>query len=71
MKINANCKLNEGCLVCEEEAKLANHDPSAINDPVPVPVPVLAPELGPEPEPEVPGPPVAPMLPVEVSIDDF
>lgn len=83
-KRNANCKPKVGCLVFEEspEAKSVNHDPSPINDPVPVPVllvpvPIPVPVSVPDPvlvlesEPEPAEPPVAPMLLVELSVDDF
>lgn len=73
MKSNANCKPKVGCLVRVEspEAKSANHDPSAFNDPAElVAAPLLSSPPEPEPEPESESesdPPVAPMLP----IDDF
>lgn len=67
MMKNANCNPNEGSVILDEPpaAKLANHDPSEINDP-PDPDSVLDPytypapgtDLDPDPDPD-PGPPVA------------
>jgi len=66
MHTTTTCNPNEGCLIFDEPpaAKLANHDPSAINEADP----------DPDPEPELdpcPDPPVIPGAVVGVSIDAF
>lgn len=72
MMHTTTCNPYEGCLIFDEPpaAKLANHDPSAINDADPDPDPDTEPELDPCPEPD-PDAPVIPVAVVDVSIEAF